>query len=182
VGGVGDTGATAANSAPRTPPRRPLQTAYGITIISTENSGGGLPPFGVFSREQVYTVYLDMRQTQADSTPSWTLEFAVPQGAPGQAGTVAGQQGLVLPFPVEKEPPVLPAELVRKYLRRMMIVYAIINIEGKMEQISVKETPDVLLNEPALSALSKWTFRPARLHGEPVPAKVLMGIPLWLPE
>jgi hypothetical protein len=184
VGGVGDSGTAGggANPAPRAPQRRPLQTAYGITIISTENSGGGLPPYGVFAREQVYTVYLDMRQEPFDSTPSWTLEFAVPQGPPGQAGTAAGQQGLVLPFPVEKDPPVLPPELVRKYLRRMMIVYGVVNVEGKMEQISVKESPDVLLNDPVATALSKWKFRPATLNGEPVPAKVLMGIPLWLPE
>jgi hypothetical protein len=161
-----------------------LQTAYGITIISTENSGGGLPPFGVFAREQVYTVYLDMRRDETDSTPSWTLEFAVPQGAPGQidVGVGASQQGVVLPFPVTKDPPVLPVELVRKYLRRMMIVYAVVNTEGKLEQISVKESPDVLLNDSLVTALSKWTFRPARLRGDPVPAKVLMGIPLWLPE
>ena len=184
IGGVGDTGTAASKPLPRTPPSRPLQSAYGITIISTENSGGGLPPFGVFAREQVYTVYLDMRQSITDSTPSWTLEFAVPQGAPGQTDVPAGlaQQGLVLPFPVTKDPPVLPAEVVRKYLRRMMIVYAVVNTEGKLEQISVKESPDVLLNEPVVSALGKWTFRPARLNGEPVPAKVLMGIPLWLPQ
>jgi hypothetical protein len=185
IGGVADTGAAAAASpAPRTPPKRPLQSAYGITIISTENSGGGLPPFGVFAREQVYTVYLDMRRDETDSSPSWTLEFAVPQGAPGQidVGVGSSQQGLVLPFPVTKDPPVLPAELVRKYVRRMMIVYSVVNIEGKLEQISVKESPDVLLNDPVVTALSKWTFRPARLHGDPVPAKVLMGIPLWVPE
>jgi hypothetical protein len=51
-----------------------------------------------------------------------------------------------------------------------------------LEQISVKESPDVLLNEPVVTALSKRTFRPAQLNGEPVPAKVLMGIPLWLPQ
>jgi len=62
-----------------TPPQtvRPLQTAYGLTVISTENSGGGLPSFGVFSNQPIYTVYLDMRQTENDSRPSWTLEFAV---------------------------------------------------------------------------------------------------------
>jgi hypothetical protein len=64
----------------------------------------------------------------------------------------------------------------------MIIVFAVINIEGKMEQLSVKESPDTLLNKPVLSALSKWVFRPARLDGEPVRAKILLGIPLWLPE
>jgi hypothetical protein len=51
-----------------------------------------------------------------------------------------------------------------------------------MEQIEVKQSPDALLTEPVLAVLSKWTFRPARLNGEPVSVKALMGIPLWLPE
>jgi hypothetical protein len=92
------------------------------------------------------------------------------------------QEGLVLPFPIVKEPPVLPAELVRKYLRKMVIVYAVISVEGRIEQLSVKESPDALLSEPLLSALRKWVFRPAQLNGAPVAAKVLLGIPLWLPE
>ncbi len=185
VGGVPESGA-AANPAPTPRPRRPLQTSYGITVISTENSGGGLPDFGVFSHEQVYTVYLDMRETETDPVNSWTLEFAVVQGAAFQAiapeNPSPSQQGLVLPFPTVKEAPKLPAELVRKYLRRMIVVYAIINIDGKLEQMSVKQSPDALFNEPLLNALSKWVFRPARLNGEPVPAKALLGIPLWLPE
>jgi hypothetical protein len=185
VGGVRETGAAAKSASPaRTP--RPLQTSYGLNIVSTEGSGGGLPFFGVFSHEQIYTVYLDMRRTETDSAPSWTLEFAVSQETAAQANAAdspgRSQQGLVLPFPAVKEQPVLPAELVRKYLGRMVIVYAIINIEGKMEQMSVKDSPDALLNEAVLSTLGKWVFRPAQLNGTPVPAKVLLGIPLWLPE
>jgi len=46
----------------------------------------------------------------------------------------------------------------------------------------VEAGPDDMLNEPVVTALRKWTLRPAQLNGEPVPAKVLMGIPLWLPQ
>jgi len=63
----------------------------------------------------------------------------------------------------------------------MVIVYAIINIEGKMEQMVVKDSPDARLNEPVLNALGKWVFRPAQRDGETVPAKVLLGIPVWAP-
>ena len=88
----------------------------------------------------------------------------------------------MLPFPAVKEHPVLPPELVRRYLRKLVIVYGEINLEGRLERISVKESPDPALNAPVLEALSKWIFRPARLNGEPVPAKMLLGIPLWLPQ
>ena len=75
----------------------------------------------------------------------------------------------------------MPAELVRRYPRQLVIVYAIINIEGKMEQMVVKDSPDARLNEPVLKALGKWVFRPAQRDGEVVPAKVLLGIPVWAP-
>jgi hypothetical protein len=48
--------------------------------------------------------------------------------------------------------------------------------------MSVKQSPDSVLNQPLLSALSEWDFRPAQLRGKPVAAKVLLGIPLWIPQ
>jgi hypothetical protein len=160
----------------------PQQTSYGLTILSTESSGGGLPNFGVFSNEEVHTVFLDMRRTTTDRTPSWTLEYAVLHEAAAQSTETkhpeGNQQTVVLPFPVVKEQPALPAELVRKYSRRMIIVYAIINVLGKMDQLAVKDSPDPQLNEPVLTALSKWVFRPGQRDGQAAPAKILLGIPL----
>ena len=72
--------------------------------------------------------------------------------------------------------------LVQRHLNELVIVYAVINKEGKAEQMSVKQSPDVLLNAPLLKTLSEWVFRPALLHGEPVAVKALLGIPLWIPQ
>ena len=63
----------------------------------------------------------------------------------------------------------------------MVIVYTVINVEGKMEQMSVMESPDPLLNQLVLDALRQWVFRPGLLNGVPVAVKALLGIPLWLP-
>jgi len=183
IGGTVDN-RMAGNPSPNagTPP--PLQTSYGITVLSSA-SGSGLPNLGVFSSEQVYTAFLDMRRDRSDRAPSWTVEYALFQPIPNQASGAnkrgKGEQGVVLPFPAIKGQPAMPAELVRKYPGQMVIVYAIINIEGKMEQMVVKDTPDARLNEPVLNALGKWVFRPAQRDGETVPAKVLLGIPVWAP-
>ena len=176
----------------RTPP--PLQTSYGITVLSSAAAGGGLPNLGVFSNEQVYTAFLDMRREINEQVPQWTVEYALLQGKPSPASGASGasgaggaskpggtQLGIVLPFPIVKEQPAIPLELVRSYSRRMVIVYAIINIEGKMEQMVVKDSPDSRINEPVLNALSKFVFRPAQRDGETVPAKALLGIPVWTP-
>jgi TonB family protein len=153
-----------------------------VTVLSTESTGGGLPRFGVFSHEQVYTVYLDMRRSPSDRTPSWTLEFAVLPGPSAAPSAAASRQGLVLPFPAVKEPPAWPADVVRSYLRKLVVVYGQITAEGKLDQLSVKDSPDARLNQPALDALQRWIFRPAQLNGAPVAVKVLLGIPLALSE
>lgn len=163
----------------------PVQTSYGLFVVSTEKSGGGLPSFGVFENLQVHTVYLDMRELESDTAPSWTLELGTPPGLDVRANTAdhgeEPHEGLVLPFPTVKERPSLPAELVRNNLGRMVIVSGVINVEGQLEQLVVRASPNPLLNEPVIEALSRWLFRPALLEGEPVETKILLGIPLWSP-
>jgi hypothetical protein len=50
---------------------------YSMTITSSASSGGGLPDFGRFQDEKIYTVYLDMRANEEDHTFSWILQYAV---------------------------------------------------------------------------------------------------------
>ena len=133
--------------------------------------------FGVFSGE-VHTAYLDMRRTIADESHDWIFEFGAPTEADTTANAARPWRKFVLPLPIIREQPVLPSELVRKYSRRMIIVYAVISVEGKMEEMSVKDSPDPLLNPPALSALNKWIFKPAQSDRKTVAAKMLVGIPL----
>jgi hypothetical protein len=160
----------------------PLQTSYGITILASGASGGGLPDFGVFSNEQVHTVYLDMRRTIDEEPINWTVEFGVKQpeatNATERVATVGGKQDVVLPFPIEKDRPAMPADLARKYFGKLIIAYAVVTPEGKMDQIAIKQSPDPALNEVVMNVLKKWTFRPARRNGEVIPAKILLGIPV----
>jgi Gram-negative bacterial TonB protein C-terminal len=146
-------------------------TSYGMTVVANAGSGGGLPDLGVFAKEQVYTVFIDMRTKTGVSLPSWTLQYALIPSTPNATGVVP-------PFPITKEPPVFPVDLIRKYPRSLVIVYALIDAKGKLQQVAVKESPDPQLNPLALAALSKWTFRAAEVSGIPVSVKVLLGIPV----
>jgi hypothetical protein len=163
-------------------PPPPLQTSYTISILASGSSGGGLPDFGVFANEQVHTVYLDMRETVQDEPVTWTVAFGVRQpnatSADERVTSVGGRQEVVLPFPIDKARPEIPADAARKYSGRLVIAYAVVNAEGKMEQLAIKDSPDPALNELVLSALRKWTFRAARRNGEVIPAKMLLGIPV----
>jgi len=161
----------------RTPVRLPPQTAYGMTISSTADSGGGLPDLGVFAHEKVYTVFLDMRSTSSDYTPSWTLQFARLRSATEKDAS-ASSEGLTPLFPLAKEMPRLNSELIRTYLRDVIVVFAAMDTEGKLQRVSILQTPDNRLNTPILAALVHWNFQPAPLNGQAVPLKLLIGIPL----
>jgi TonB family protein len=120
-----------------------------------------------------------MKRAPSDGAPSWVFEFGVPPLNDRGKTAAQIQQGIILPFPISKEQPVFPAESVRKYLRQRIIVYAIIQTDGKMQNISVEETPDTALNEAVVTALRKWVFRPGQIDGESVPVKVLLGVPVY---
>lgn len=149
------------------------QMPYQITIVATASSGGGLQDFGVFENERVYTVYIPMQRTQKEEDPSWTLQYAL------AANSVdAGNAQLIAPSPVMREWPQIPAELEKRYSHYQVVVYALLGADGKLSQISVKQTPDVHVSTPIVQALSKWVFRPAQMNNQAVAVKILLGIPL----
>jgi hypothetical protein len=176
-GGAGGSGGISVD-VQRAPIKLPPQTAYGMTISSTAESGGGLPDLGIFANEKVYTVFLDMRETDRDRTPSWTLQYARLRSAAEKADPSSAVEGISPPFPLTKELPQLNSELIRKYLRNVIVVYALMDKEGKLHNLAVKQTPDTRFTPSILEALSHWTFQPAQLNGQPVALKILIGIPL----
>src|SRR2546430_8563800 len=88
------------------------------------------------------------------------------------------QAGLTPPYPVKKEIPGMNAELIRRYIRRLVIVYATMGTDGKLQKFSIRESPDVRFNRPILAALNHWSFRPAQLNRQAVALKELIGIPI----
>ena len=173
-GNGGDAGGLHASVAPRHP------GSYNMTITSTASSGGGLQDFGVFENEKVYTVYLDMRSSDEDSAPSWTLQYAVQQpSAADIAGGARRIQGTPsAPYAMLKETPQLTPDLATKYARRLIVVAAIINLAGKLEEIKIRQTPDNQLNAALTEALGNWHFQPSEIDGKAIALKVLFGVRL----
>jgi hypothetical protein len=159
----------------------PAQTSYGMTIVSTASSGGGLPDYGVFSKEKVFTVYLDARKTTDDPSIAWTLQYAPiqsPDDPPNTNQDRRALQGLTPPYAVIKEIPKWPPELINRYSDRVIVVSGVINIQGKLEQMLIVQSPDDRLTESITEALEKWVFRPAQMGDHPTAIKVMLGIPL----
>ena len=176
AGVVGSNGAAAGqrSGSHQDVPRSP-KTSYGMTIVSTAASGGGLRDFGIFHNEVVSTVYIEMTHSPTPA-PSWTLQYSLLQKVPGMS-----PERMVGPFPIEKEQPQFPLEVVARNLGRLIVVYAEINAEGRVANTRIIQSPNPLLNAPLLEALAKWAFRPAEAEGQPVAVKALLGIPLSLP-
>ena len=151
------------------------QTPYNMTVVSTASSGGGLEDFGVFEKERVFTVYIPMKRTPDAEDPTWTLQYALLKD---DSAGVQGDQQVVAPSAVMREWPQFPTDLEKKYAQRQVVIYAVVEKDGKVAHIAVKQTPDTRLSDPIVQALSKWVFRPAQLNNQPVAVKVLLGIPL----
>jgi len=150
-----------------------------MTIESTPGSGG-LPDFGIFRNEKVYTVYLDMRSDADDyTTPSWTLEYAVLQPAASPGDTPARITGTPTPpYAVLKEVPQFAPDLVNRMAHPIIVASAILDTGGKLEDVSVKQSSEDSLIGPLVEALKNWVFEPAKINGQPVALKVLLGIRL----
>jgi Gram-negative bacterial TonB protein C-terminal len=144
-----------------------------MTVVSTASSGGGLADFGVFHEERVFTVYIAMKRTPDAEDPTWTLQYALEDPS-----LASGDQQVAAPSAVMREWPQIPEALEKKYAQREVVVAAVVDKDGKVSHLSVKETPDARVSNPIMQALSKWVFRPAQVNNQPVDVKILIGIPL----
>jgi len=82
------------------------------------------------------------------------------------------------PYATLKQVPELTPELAAICARKLIVISGILTADGKLEQISVKKTPDPQVNSVVTEALSNWTFQPAQIGGNAVGLKILLGIRL----
>jgi hypothetical protein len=151
------------------------ESAYGMTVVSTASSGGGLEDFGVFADQRVFTVYIPMKSSPEEADPIWTLQYGLMND---DSMSASNDQQVLAPSPVMREWPQVPADLLKRYAERQVVIYAIVDKDGKVSQVAVKKTPDRRVSDPIAQALGKWVFRPAQLNGQPTAVKILIGIPL----
>ena len=183
-GGGFDTGRQGGNSSPRT--RGPSrQYSYGMTIVASASSGGGLKDFGVFHNEAVYTVYIAMSDSDAPMR-DWTMQYALlkpdPAADPPGDSPASAAPLLVPPFALSKTTPHFPPEAAVPNVGRMIVVSAIVSAEGKLENIRTIQSPSPLLTAALLAVLGQWQFRPAEANGAHVAVRVLLGVPITATE
>ena len=148
------------------------RSSYALTIASSGNSGGGLRDFGVFGNESVFTDYFDVSAPGAQPAPPWVLQYAL------ATPCCDPQDSIVSPLPRNEVLPSWPPDLVASYSGETIVVYAVIDTDGKLRDTRLIESPSSDLNNALLAALAAWTFQPAEKNGQPSVVQVLLGIPV----
>jgi TonB family protein len=79
------------------------------------------------------------------------------------------------PEPIHRESPVVPPGLSAPELRRIVKVFAIVGEGGRVLHAETREPPTAL-DAAAIRCVRRWTFRPARHCGHPLPVEVAIPI------
>jgi TonB family protein len=64
--------------------------------------------------------------------------------------------------------PLYPEAARRLHLSGLVILQAVIDTSGRVEDLRVTRSAGVLLDSAAIAAIEKWIYRPATLHGRAV--------------
>lgn len=77
---------------------------------------------------------------------------------------------------VHKEEPKYTKRAEKQRLHGMVVIAAIINSRGIIENVQITKGVDPDLDAEAVKAVSKWRFRPAEKKGKPVAVRVRIEV------
>lgn len=80
------------------------------------------------------------------------------------------------PIPVRTVAPDYPDELRREGVSGLVMVKCAIDQQGNVTETSVEKSSNPAFEKPALAAVKKWKFKPAKQDGSPVAIKVSIPI------
>lgn len=80
------------------------------------------------------------------------------------------------PVPVRTVPPEYPDELRRDGVSGLVMVKCHIDEQGNVVQAEVEKSSNTAFEKPAMAAVKKWKFKPAKQDGTPVAIKVSIPI------
>ncbi len=80
------------------------------------------------------------------------------------------------PVPVRTVPPDYPSELRREGVSGLVMVKCNIDEKGDVTETVVEKSSNEAFDKPAIAAVKKWKFKPAKQDGNPVAIKVSIPI------
>ena len=82
---------------------------------------------------------------------------------------------------LHKVQPVYPAEARRLHMTGSVVMDAIVNVEGQVDDLKLV-SGDPLLSAAAMDAVRKWRYSPYLLNGKPIPRQTRITISFIAPE
>jgi TonB family protein len=145
-------------------------TARPLTPDKTEGQARDRIDTQIFGTRRHYSMRLSMPNLSS-SVGSWTVRFAElnPSGH--------AEAELSAPEAITKVDPAYPQDLVHDRIEGVVVLYAIIRSDGRVDQVRVLEGFDERLNENARKALQQWRFRPGTKDGTPIDIEAVVRVP-----
>lgn len=94
----------------------------------------------------------------------------------GLSGPGFAQSKTEPPVPVRTVPPVYPDELRRDGVSGLVMVKCHIDAQGNVVETEVEKSSNAAFEKPAVAAVKKWKFKPAKQDGNPTAIKVTIPI------
>ncbi len=91
-------------------------------------------------------------------------------------GTLLADGKMEPPVPVRTVAPEVPSALSRSGGSGLVTVNFLVDEQGAVQDAKVEKTSDPTLDEPALKAVKKWKFKPAKKDGTAVAIRVSIPI------
>lgn len=91
-------------------------------------------------------------------------------------GSVLAQSKTEPPVPVRTTAPEYPDELRREGVSGLVMVKCSIDVQGNVAEVEVEKSSNPAFEKPAIAAVKKWKFKPAKQDGNPVAIKVSIPI------
>ncbi len=80
------------------------------------------------------------------------------------------------PVPLKTPPPKYPSQMRSEGVEGMVAVRVFIAVDGSVKSCEVAKSNRPEFEQPALEAVQKWKFKPAKKDGEPVECKIVIPI------
>lgn len=92
------------------------------------------------------------------------------------ASAVAAETKAEPPVPVRTVKPVYPEDMRRDGVAGMVMLKCTVDEHGNVNDVEVVKTSHESFTQPALDALRRWKFKPARQDGNAVAVKINIPI------
>jgi TonB family protein len=123
----------------------------------------------VFGSRRSYAMVLNMPNLTS-AVGSWVVRYA-------ELTPTQDTSDISAPVALNKVDPAYPSELIRDRVEGTVVLYAVIRANGAVDSVRVLGSVDQRLDQSAVSALTRWRFRPGTKQGVPVDVETVVQVP-----